>query len=72
MANMKLTIQHNNALYEPPVEDGVQIEWERTGSPGKLTFTTLQVPGFAFEEGDPVCFYYGGNSVFMGYIFTQR
>ena len=72
MANMKLTIQHNTTLYEPPVEDGVQIEWERTGSPGKLTFTTLQVSGLTFGEGDPVCFYYGNHKVFMGYVFSQK
>lgn len=72
MANMKLTIQHSNTLYEPPVEDGVKIEWERTGSPGKLTFTTLQVSGLVFEEGDPVCFYYDNRPVFMGYVFTQK
>ena len=71
MANMKLTIQHGNVLYEPPVEEGVQIEWERTGSPGKLTFKVLKVEGLNFTEGDPVCFYYGDKSVFMGYIFKK-
>lgn len=71
MANMKLTIQHGNVLYEPPVEEGVQIEWERTGSPGKLTFKVLKVEGLNFTEGDPVCFYYGDKSVFMGYVFKK-
>lgn len=71
MANMKLTIQHNNVLYEPPIEEGVQIEWERSGAPGKLTFTTLKVDGLSFQEGDPVCFYYGDKKVFMGYVFTK-
>lgn len=72
MANMKLTIQHNNTLYEPPVEDAITVEWERKGAPGKLTFTTLQTPELIFEEGDPVCFYYDGNQVFMGYVFTKK
>lgn len=71
MADMKLTIQHNNILYEPPVEEGVQIEWERTGTPGKLTFTTLKVKDMDFTEGDSVCFYYDNKKVFMGYVFTK-
>lgn len=72
MANMLLTIQHNGAVFSPPVKDGVQIEWERTGSPGKLTFTTPKVENMSFVEGDPVCFYYDNKLVFMGYVFTKK
>lgn len=74
MADMKLTIQHGNTLFEPPVKEGVQIEWERTGSPGKLTFTTIKSPngGMNFQEGDAVCFYYDNKPVFMGYVFTKK
>lgn len=74
MGEMKLTIQHNGKLFEPPVEEGVQIEWERTGSAGKLTFTTVKVMNqdMSFQEGDPVCFYYDGKPVFMGYVFTKK
>jgi hypothetical protein len=72
MAEMKLTIQHNGALFSPPVENGVKIEWETGGSPGKLTFTTIKVSGMEFDEGDPVCFYYGNTPMFMGYVFTKK
>ena len=72
MTNMLLTIQHNGQVFEPPVEDGVTIEWERVGSPGKLTFTTPKVEGMAFVEGDPVCFYYENKLVFMGYVFKKK
>lgn len=74
MANMRLTIQHNGNLFEPPVKSGVKIEWERTGTPGKLTFTTVKIPngGMSFSEGDPVCFYYDNQPVFMGYVFTKK
>ena len=71
MAEMVLTIQHNGTLFEPPVEEGVEIEWERTGSPGKLTFTVLKTEGVDFSEGDPVCFYYDEKPVFMGYVFKK-
>ena len=72
MANMLLTIQHNGAVFSPPVKDGVRIEWERTGSPGKLTFTTPKVENMSFVEGDPVCFYYDNKLVFVGFVFTKR
>ena len=72
MADMKLTIQHNGVLYEPPVEEGIKIEWERVGTPGKLTFKAIRVPDVEFTEGDSVCFYYGDKGVFMGYIFKKK
>lgn len=74
MAEMLLTIQHNGTVFSPPVEEGVQIEWERTGTPGKLTFTTVTPSSgsLVFTEGDPVCFYYDNKPVFMGYVFTKK
>ena len=67
---MKLTIQHNETVFEPPVEEGVKIEWERTGTPGKLTFTTIK--SMSFDEGDPVCFYYDNKLVFIGFVFKKK
>lgn len=72
MAKMLLTIQNGDNVFSPPVVDDVQIEWERTGSPGKLTFTTVNMSGMYFTEGDAVCFYYDDKKVFMGYVFTKR
>lgn len=74
MSKMRLTIQHNGVLLEPPVESGVKIEWERTGYPGKMTFTVIKVDSgwVEFVEGDPVCFYYENKPVFAGYIFTKK
>lgn len=71
---MKLVIQHGNSQFIPPIEDGIEIEWERRGSPGKLTFTTLKVHAtdMSFQEGDPVCFYYKDIPVFFGYVFTKK
>ncbi len=72
MGKMLLTIQHGQKVFSPPVLDEVKIEWERTGSPGKLTFTTAKVSGASFVEGDAVCFYYDNKKIFMGYVFTKR
>ena len=71
MAKIRLTIQQDNVLFEPPIEDGVQIEWERSGTPGKLTFTVIKVEGLSFNEGDQVCFYYDDKLVFVGYVFKK-
>lgn len=74
MTKLRLTIQHNYRIFEPPIESGVKIEWERTGSPGKLTFTTVKMmhEDMSFGEGDQVCFYYNGALLFVGYVFTKK
>lgn len=73
MSNMRLVIQHGTTAFEPPVLDGVKVEWERTGAPGKLTFTTIKVHpnDMSFQEGDPVFFYYNEKLIFAGYVFTK-
>lgn len=74
MAEVRITIQHGTTIFEPPVEEGIQLEWERTGSPGKLTFTTVKIAnaGMNFSEGDRVCLYYDNKPVFVGYVFTKK
>lgn len=73
MANGRLIISHNGVVFEPPLEEGVQIEWERTGSPGKLTFKTVKTTNdMVFQEGDPVGFYYDNKLVFAGYVFSKK
>lgn len=71
---IRLTIDRNGTIFEPPVKDEVTIEWERTGVPGKLTFTTVKVndPGMTFHEGDRVVFYYQNKAIFVGYVFTKK
>ena len=59
MANnnvFELTIQHGDTLYYPVVEDEIQLEQERSGSPSKLTFTVIKDQTLDFSEGDPVRF----------------
>lgn len=74
VGTMKLTIQHGNYLFEPPIESGIKIEWERTNAPGKMTFTTLKLNegGFSFSEGDVVRFYYNDKPMFFGYVFSKK
>ena len=72
MAEMLLTIQSGNRLFSPPVEEGVKIEWERTGLPGKMTFTTIKSGDMSFNEGDVVSFYYDNKPMFLGFVFTKK
>ena len=49
----ELLIQHGSNIMYPPTVEGVTIEWERKGQPGKLTFEVVKTPGLSFQEGDP-------------------
>lgn len=44
---------------------------ERTGSPGKLTFTVIKSGDLSFTEGDVVRFSVDGTLVFYGWVFTK-
>lgn len=67
----ELLIQHGDLLILPPVVDGVTIEWERQGQPGKLTFEVLKTDDLEFEEGDPCRFSVDGEPLFYGFIFDK-
>lgn len=73
MSEILITINHNGKIFSPPIKDDVQIEWERVGVPGKLTFTTIKLKneGMSFSEGDPVTVKYNGKDIFTGYVFTK-
>lgn len=50
----------------------VKVTTNRTGSPGKLTFTLLKTPEIDLQEGDLVQFLVDGTKVFAGFVFTQK
>lgn len=72
MADYELTTQHESTLYYPVVLNGVKLELERSGSPGKLTFSYYDDGKITLEEGDPVRFLYKNQNVFFGYVFTKQ
>lgn len=73
MPKLELIIEHNGVAFAPPVESDVQIEWNRTDSCGKMTFTTIKVddPVMNIQEGDRVTFKCDDKPVFLGYVFTK-
>ena len=44
---------------------------QRTGNPGKLTFTYLRTPQSKIEEGDVVRFSADGELQFYGWVFSR-
>lgn len=67
----ELLIQHGNKIMYPPVVEGVTIEWERKGQPGKLVFEVVKSTGLSFQEGDPCRFSVDGTPVFYGFVFEK-
>lgn len=67
----ELLIQHSKTLYYPPVVDGVTIEWERKGQPGKLSFEVIKTDSLNFEEGDACRFSVDGTPLFYGFVFDK-
>lgn len=67
----ELLIQHETTGYIPCVEEGVTLELERKGTPGKLKFSVVNDGNLKFEEGDPVRFSIDGTAIFYGFIFTK-
>lgn len=54
-----------------PVEEGMQIVWERQGTPGTLTFTTKYDKKFRIKEGNSVLVSVDGAKFFYGFIFKH-
>lgn len=69
--NCELMIRHNGLYQFPPVEEGVTIEWERQGQPGKLTAQVIAAAGLDFQEGDRCRFSVDGTPVFYGFVFEK-
>ena len=66
-----LLIQSGAKLMQPAVVDGVTIDWQRSGQPGKMNFTAIKTAGLSFHEGDPVKFSVNGKPFFKGFIFEK-
>ena len=72
MADVMLTVQNGSKMFEPILEEGIKWETERTGSPGKLTFTILKDEIIDFQEGNFVRVYVDGKGIFLGVVFTKQ
>jgi len=69
---VELIIHNGDSMYAPLVEEGITLEWQRKGVPGKLEFAVYKDENISFQEGDPVRFTVDGHNTFYGYIFTKK
>lgn len=67
----ELLIQRGSTIMLPPVAEGVTIEWERQGQPGKLQFDVVKTEGLRFLEGDACRFSVDGTPLFYGFVFEK-
>lgn len=68
----ELLVENDGRLLEPVTVDGVQVEWERAGTPGKLTFSAIGDDALRLDQGNPVRLAAGGQKVFYGFIFEIK
>ncbi len=67
----ELFIKHGSALMFPPIVDGVTIEWQRKGQPGKMSFECIKTDALSFTEGDACRFSVDGTPLFYGFVFEK-
>ncbi len=70
--NVRLIIQNEAEVYEPVVEEGIEWETERKGTPGKLTFRVVADEALNFTEGNTVQLSIDGANMFKGFVFTKK
>ena len=70
-ADYALSVIHNGTMYWPIVLNEVKVTWERSGTPGKMTFSYYDDGSCPCAEGDSVSFKYKNQNVFFGYIFKM-
>ena len=69
---VEITITNGNKVYIPVVEDGVEWQTDRKGSPGKLTFKVHIDDVLKVEEGNLVRFKWNNVNIFYGFIFSKK
>ncbi|MGE7916333.1 XkdQ/YqbQ family protein [Lysinibacillus xylanilyticus] len=72
MAKSQLLIMSSGRIFECAIEEGVEWETHRKGTPGKLTFNIVKDEVLGFQEGDAVRFDYDGHKIFFGFVFTKK
>lgn len=68
---IQLLTYTQNAVYEPCVEEEIELTSERKGTPAKLVFKVLKDKGYPMHEGQAVTLKINGKGIFYGYIFTK-
>lgn len=67
-----LYIQNGKTVYEPVVQGSITWEIQRSGQPGKCTFTLIPDSILNIEEGNALRLDVDGTAVFFGFIFERN
>ena len=70
--SVDIAVIHGGSASIPPVAEGVKVEFDRKGSPGKLTFTVITQSKIAIDNGDAVQVRVAGKPFFYGYVFSIK
>ena len=66
-----ICIRSGDTFYYPMVEEGITLDWERKGAPGKLKFSVVRDEILSFQEGDTVILQVDGTTLFHGFVFSK-
>lgn len=67
---LDVIIQSGSTIYYPIIEEGITLEWDRKGAPGKLKFSVIKDEIISFQEGDAVKLTVDDADLFYGFVFT--
>nr|DAM89835.1 MAG TPA: 43 kDa tail protein [Caudoviricetes sp.] len=67
-----IMISNGKEAYIPPLKEGIQLDLERKGSPGKLKFSFFNDGNIKAEEGNQVKLTVDGIDVFFGFLFSKK
>lgn len=67
-----LLIENGDMIYAPVLVDGLEMEWDRKGAPGKLTFAVMEDDALQMALGNQVRVTVGGENLFFGYLFDIK
>lgn len=66
-----IAIQNGNTVFYPTVKEGITLDLDRKGAPGKLKFSCIKDDILSFQEGDAVKLTVDGQDMFYGFVFTK-
>lgn len=69
-ATVKVVVHNGQDRFLAPSLEGLQISWERVGSPGRLTFKTPLDLSSRITEESRVFIIVDGKKMFKGYVFS--
>ena len=69
--NMAEILIQNKVIMAPVLVGDVVLTLFKKGAPGMLEFSVLKDEKLDFNEGNPVRFSYGGQAIFLGYVFQK-